>query len=515
MFNHLKIGRRLGLGFGIILLLLCGLSVLGSYQARKINEHVVALQQEVLPSAALLSDIRLQTSAVRRGTLRHVLLPAGPAKVKLQASHDDIVDHKLPATFAAYRKFIVSHDAQKAFDKLVGLWAGYADDDRKLIALSNSGNGTSPAGIDALNASNDTFNVMLKSIDEVAKLNADDAARAKEASAASFNQAVVINDVLTAVTLLTGAGLAMAITRSITRPLQRALALAEAVAEGDLSSRIDVRGEDETAKLLHALGRMNERLCGIVGHVRDSSDIIATGSAEIAVGSADLSRRTEMQASHLQQTAASMEQLSGGVQGNAEMTRQARELAAGASAAALKGGGKVESVVTTMQDISGASRKIADIVGVIDSIAFQTNILALNAAVEAARAGEQGRGFAVVASEVRRLAGRSAVAAKEIRSLIAASVEKVDFGTRLVAEAGASMTDIVAQVQRVTEMIASIATASAEQAAGIGKVGDSVGHLDEMTQQNSALVEESAAAAESLKNEATRLADMVKVFRLN
>jgi methyl-accepting chemotaxis protein len=514
MFNRLKISRRLGLGFGLILLLMCGISALGSYQSRRINDNVLVLQQELLPSATLLSDIRVFTSSVRRGTLRHMLLPAGPLKVSLQASHDEIINAKLPVTFEGYRKFVSSPAELRAFDTLVRLWAGYVADDRKLIALSNAGEATSPAGVDALNASNDSFNAMLKSIDQVVALNDEAAGRARDGAASIFRQACATNYLLSGLTLLIGAALATGITRSITRPLQQALTVAEAVAEGDLTSRVDVRGNDETAKLLQALSRMNERLGAIVGQVRQSSDSIATGSSEIALGSADLSQRTEVQASNLQQTASSMEQLSGSVHNNAETTRKARELASSASQAAEQGGERVASVVTTMQDISGSSRKIADIIGVIDGIAFQTNILALNAAVEAARAGEQGRGFAVVAGEVRNLAGRSAIAAKEIRSLIADSVEKVDFGSRQVAEAGASMENIVAQVRRVTQMISEIATASGEQAAGIGQMGESVTQLDQMTQQNAALVEESAAAAENLSQQAAQLAAVVKVFTL-
>jgi methyl-accepting chemotaxis protein len=260
---------------------------------------------------------------------------------------------------------------------------------------------------------------------------------------------------------------------------------------------------------------MNDSLARFVGLVRNSSDSIATGSAEIATGNQDLSQRTEEQASNLQQTAASMEQMGATVKNNAETAQQANSLANRASAAAAKGGEVVGAVVATMQDIANSSKKIVDIIGVIDGIAFQTNILALNAAVEAARAGEQGRGFAVVASEVRSLAGRSADAAKEIKSLIGASVEKVEVGARQVNEAGASMVEIVAQVQRVTELIAEISSATAEQSTGIGQVGEAVTQLDQVTQQNAALVEESAAAAESLKHQAAALAQVVSVFKLS
>ena len=314
--------------------------------------------------------------------------------------------------------------------------------------------------------------------------------------------------------LVLGAWLAWWITRSITQPVGQALKLAEAVAAGDLSTQIQAQGRDEVAQLLRALSTMNDSLVQIVGQVRLSSDSIATGSAEIATGNADLSQRTEEQASNLQQTAASMEEMSATVKQNADIARTATQLATSASGVAGQGGEVVGQVVSTMEDIQTSSRKIVDIIGTIDGIAFQTNILALNAAVEAARAGEQGRGFAVVASEVRSLAQRSAEAAKEIKSLIGQSVDKVDAGTQLVAEAGATMGEIVAQVKRVADLIGEIDAASGEQAKGIGQVSEAVNQLDQVTQQNAALVEESAAAAESLKHQAAKLAEVVDVFKL-
>ncbi|APW37725.1 hypothetical protein RD110_11380 [Rhodoferax koreense] len=302
--------------------------------------------------------------------------------------------------------------------------------------------------------------------------------------------------------------------RSITGPLDRAVAITRTVASGDLGSRIEVTGTGETAELLGALKTMNDSLVQLVGTVRKSSESIATGSSEIANGSVDLSQRTEAQAASLEQTAASMEQLTATVRQNADTARQASQMAASASEAAAQGGVVVGRVVATMGDITSSARKIADIIGVIDGIAFQTNILALNAAVEAARAGEQGRGFAVVASEVRGLAQRSAEAAKQIKTLIGESVGNVEAGTTLVADAGKSMQDIVAQVQRVSVLINEISAASSEQTTGIGQVGQSVAQLDQVTQQNAALVEESSAAAASLKQQAAQLAQVISRFRL-
>jgi methyl-accepting chemotaxis protein len=278
--------------------------------------------------------------------------------------------------------------------------------------------------------------------------------------------------------------------------------------------QIDTRATDETGRLMKSLQTMTSSLTTIVSQVRASSESIATGSAQIATGNTDLSQRTETQASSLQQTAASMEELSGTVKNSAASARQANQLAVAASAAATHGGELVDVVVGTMGEISTASRKISEIIGVIDGIAFQTNILALNAAVEAARAGEQGRGFAVVATEVRTLAQRSAAAAREIKVLIGASVDRVEAGTRQADEAGKGMGGIVAQVKRVSDLIGEISSAAVEQSTGIAQVGDAVTDLDKMTQQNAALVEESAAAAESLRQQAEKLVEAVSRFKL-
>ena len=302
---------------------------------------------------------------------------------------------------------------------------------------------------------------------------------------------------------------------SICRPLDEACRFADRIAAGDLSQELHTGGRDEPAALMHALEQMQAALARMVSQVRSSTDSIGTASAEIASGNQDLSQRTEQAASNLQQTASSMEQLTGTVKQSAESARQANQLASSAAAVAARGGVVVSQVVTTMDEINASSKKIADIIGVIDGIAFQTNILALNAAVEAARAGEQGRGFAVVASEVRSLAQRSAQAAKEIKGLIGASVDKVESGSRLVADAGQTMREIVGSVQRVSDMIGEITAAAAEQSDGIGQVNGAVTQLDQMTQQNAALVEQSAAAAESLKEQAVRLAGVVGTFRLD
>jgi methyl-accepting chemotaxis protein len=339
----------------------------------------------------------------------------------------------------------------------------------------------------------------------------DEQARAAAASADATVRLVVA---LTALAITASLLATFWITRATLQPLRRAVEVARTVASGDLTSHIEEAGKDETGQLMHALRDMNANLKRVVERVRTSSDSIATGSSEIATGNADLSRRTEQQASSLQQTAASMEQLSATVKTNSDKARDAAQLAANARAVAEQGGEVVGQVVATMDDISAASVRIADIVGVIDGIAFQTNILALNAAVEAARAGEQGRGFAVVASEVRALAQRSATAAREIKVLIASSAERVEAGGRLVGHAGTTMRAIVGEVQRVNDLIREISQATGEQVRGIGQIGGAVTSLDNMTQQNAALVEQSAAASESLKQQAVRLVEVVGTFTL-
>ncbi|MES2151925.1 MAG: methyl-accepting chemotaxis protein [Pseudomonadota bacterium] len=314
--------------------------------------------------------------------------------------------------------------------------------------------------------------------------------------------------------ILTGTASAWWLTRSITLPMQRALRLAQTVADGDLSSRIEVDSRDETGRLLQALKHMNDSLAGIVGEVRVGTDTMATASSQIAAGNQDLSARTEQQASSLEETAASMEELTGTVKQNASNARQARELAANATNVALEGGVVVGQVVETMANINTASHKIVEIIDVIDSIAFQTNILALNAAVEAARAGEQGRGFAVVASEVRNLAQRSAAAAREIKQLISDSVDQVDAGARLVDQAGTTMSAIIKSVRRVSDIMNEISAASQEQTEGLEQINQAVLQMDQVTQQNATLVEQAAAAAASMQDLAAHLSRVVSVFTL-
>jgi methyl-accepting chemotaxis protein-1 (serine sensor receptor) len=351
-------------------------------------------------------------------------------------------------------------------------------------------------------------------LDAAVKKLADDSAALAGAAEASATRATTISLSLMGLVCVVGITGGVLFSRSITRPINRAVNLARQVSEGDLTAQVDIRGKDEIAQLLQAMHTMQGKLSAVVRVVRENSESVATASAQIAQGNHDLSARTEQQASALQETAASMEELSSTVRQNADNARQANQLAQGASEFATKGGDVVGQVVQTMKGINDSSKKIADIIGVIDGISFQTNILALNAAVEAARAGEQGRGFAVVAGEVRNLAQRSAEAAKEIKRLIGDSVQRVEQGSVQVDEAGQRMAEIVGSIRQVTDIMGEISAASTEQSDGVAQVGNAVTQMDQATQQNAALVEESAAAASSLKTQAQQLVDAVAIFRL-
>ncbi len=518
MFSSLKIGPRLILGFGLVLGLLCAMAGVAAWQMGRLAASTADYADDLVPSFAVQHQVMLQLDEERRNEYRHILSRGDAEKNRVEA---EIVARRqaIGEQLDKYQKEYISDDEdRRRLDKVRRLLDIYYAQWQPLRELSRQ-TAVDPSQLDAAGArmtgeSSKAFVDANAAVQDWWNYNVELSDKDSASSRRTYAQAKVVLGAIVAAALALGAAAALLITRSITRPIGRAVRLAQAVAAGDLSSRIVAHGSDETAQMLQALARMNDSLATIVGQVRASSESIATGSSQIATGNADLSQRTEEQASNLQQTAASMEQLSGTVKASAETATHASELAAGASAAAVRGGEMVGTVVRTMQDIAASSKQISDIIGVIDGIAFQTNILALNAAVEAARAGEQGRGFAVVASEVRSLAGRSAEAAREIKSLISASVEKVEVGARQVDVAGASMTDIVDQVQRVSALIAEISHGAGEQSTGISQVGDAVSQLDQVTQQNAALVEESAAAAESLKTQAARLAEAVRVFTL-
>jgi len=511
--KQLRIGPRLGLAFGLVLVLLGIVAGVGIYSLQALDAAVERIYVNRTVPLGLVADINRLTNR-NRFLLADMLLKPEPAHIQ---ERDQELDENIQAIsdhLKTYQSQPLDAREKQMLDELVVARSAFAQEGlaaaRKALAA-----GDMAAAQAAYQRASALGRAVAKTLDALQDLQVDGAKLEYEGAHALQVRALWVSSVTTAVALGLGALLAWLIAHGITTPVQAAVRIAESVAAGDLSQRIEASGRDELAQLQRALSQMNDNLAQIVGQVRQSSDSIATGSSQIATGNADLSQRTEEQASNLQQTAASMEQMSATVRQNADVARTATQLAHTASGVAAKGGQVVAQVVHTMDEITASSRKIADIIGTIDGIAFQTNILALNAAVEAARAGEQGRGFAVVAGEVRLLAQRSAEAAKEIKNLISQSVEKVDSGSALVAEAGNTMGEIVAQVRRVADLIGEIDAASGEQAKGIGQVAEAVQQLDQVTQQNAALVEESAAAAESLKQQAAKLAEAVDVFKLH
>jgi methyl-accepting chemotaxis protein len=515
LFDRFKIGPRLGIGFAAVLTLAVLVGTFSVSQLAKVNDNTSDLATNWMDATRALGAYAIQESTIRRAEASFALADK-PDDAVAQIKRIEEARTKAAATWKHYLTTVTDNDERQFANAVQASQERYYAGLAKVTALSPA----DPAFRDRASTlykteSRPGFNDLVTAIENDIEFQAKGGDIAYRDSQNTYaNARIAIVGLLVAAVVL-GAFLAWVISRSITRPIARALSVAETVAAGDLTSTIVSASSDETGQLLLALKRMQESLVGIVGQVRNSSDSIATGSSQIAAGNADLSQRTEEQASNLQQTAASMEELTATVKQNADTARAATQLANSASVAAADGGRVVSQVVDTMEEITQSSRKIVDIIGVIDGIAFQTNILALNAAVEAARAGEQGRGFAVVAAEVRSLAQRSAQAAKEIKMLIGTSVEKVESGSRLVDAAGKSMANIVGQVTRVNDLIGEISAASMEQSTGIGQVGDAVSQLDQVTQQNAALVEESAAAAESLKVQAARLAQIVAVFRLD
>jgi methyl-accepting chemotaxis protein len=511
-FKHLGIGTRLAIAFATVLCLTLALAGFAVQQLAQVRATAAEVDQRWVPALRLSSAVNTLIVSIKMTTQHHVMTPMADAKAAA-AQQLRTLATSLARQRAELQALPADPDARSRMAEFAAAWTAYLAAQRQILALSDQYS-TDEALALATGPAQRHFATAEQALTALVDLNARGVQQAGRTSEAVFDAART--GIALALLLILGLGSAASVvtTRSITRPIRAAVQVAQTVAAGDLSSRIEPDTRDETGQLLAALREMNSGLVDIVRQVRSSSDSIATGSAEIASGNADLSQRTERQAAQLQHTASSMAQMTSTVHANADTAREANQLASHASSAAARGGEVVGRVVGTMQDISASSRRIADIIGVIDGIAFQTNILALNAAVEAARAGEQGRGFAVVAGEVRGLAQRSALAAREIKGLIGESVEKVETGTRLVDEAGRSMTEIVAQVQRVGDLIARISTASAEQASGIGQVGEAVQQIDQSTQQNAALVEQSAAAADSLRQQAARLTDVVGAFRL-
>ena len=506
------IGRRLGMvQTGVLVIALIG-SALGYWGLNRVAEQTAAMYTDAIVTERAASDwYRNVFNGTTRTTAIAVSADPGLATFFTQAAAEATkVSTELQQRLD---KLLTKPEERATFDKVAELRKTYLTVRDAITAAKKQGDMAQAKQIfdEQFQKASSAY---LEGIRAVAQQQRDQLDQAIHALAATNERARIALVVFGLVALAAGGALAVWLTRSITRPLGQAAQVADAIARFDLTGRIETRGSDETAQLLRALDAMQGSLLRLIGEVRGSTDSIGTASAEIASGNMDLSARTEQTASNLQQAAASLTQLTGTVRQTADAALTANQLASSAAETAQRGGSVMGQVVTTMGEISDSSRRIADIIGVIDGIAFQTNILALNAAVEAARAGEQGRGFAVVAGEVRSLAQRSAEAAKEIKSLIATSVDRVESGSRLVTDAGTTMTDIVTSVQRVTDIIAEIRAASQEQSDGINQVNAAVGHLDQMTQQNAALVEQAASAAESLKDQSKRLSAAIAVFRL-
>jgi methyl-accepting chemotaxis protein len=510
--TQLRIGRRLALAFTAVLVAAASLVAFGVSRLASVTDSVLLIDQDRVPKLQQASDITAKVNTISR-EMRNLVILVEPAQ--RAAARADILAARdaIGKTLERLAPTITSAQGMALLEQVSAARRTYVPLQQQFMQLVDNQD-LDGARLLLMREVQPAQLAYLKVLDALAAYQVELIQQSAQEGEASYQKGVWAMGGLLLAMVLLSAGLGVWITRSITQPLRQAVAVAECIAAGDLRSDIQAEGRDELAELLLAMQGMQQQLVSVVGTVRHNAESVATASAQIAVGNSDLSQRTEEQAASLQQTAATMDELSGTVTNNAANAQQANRLAESAAEVATRGGAVVATVVSTMQGINDSSRRIADIIGVIDGIAFQTNILALNAAVEAARAGEQGRGFAVVAGEVRTLAQRSAEAAKEIKGLISASVERVTQGSAQVNEAGHTMTEIVAAIQRVTNIVAEISHASGEQAGGIGQVGQAVSQMDQVTQQNAALVEQSAAAAESLKGQAQHLVQAVEAFRL-
>jgi methyl-accepting chemotaxis protein len=511
--GNMKIGKRLSLGFAIVLAFSIVITAIGIWRLQTVSTATREMMNEPLKTERLIGDWYANLASGIRRTIA-IAKSSDPALGPYFAE-EAAASSKSSGEYQKKVEALLSSDEEKQLFQKIGeqrkIYLASRDDISKAKAAGNIEEATRILDKIFVPAAT-AYQEAMRQLVEVQRREIDQTALEIDAIAERSRMLLLI---LEGLVLVLGVLCARFLTLGITRPLNTAVDISRRVAEGDLSSDVQVKSRDETGQLLQALKDMNSSLRRIVSNVRSGTDTIATASGEIAAGNLDLSSRTEQQASALEETASSMEELISTVKQNADNARQANQLAESASDVAAQGGGVVSQVVDTMGAINESSRKIVDIISVIDGIAFQTNILALNAAVEAARAGEQGRGFAVVASEVRSLAQRSAAAAKEIKVLISDSVEKVGNGSRLVEQAGATMSEVVQSVKRVTDIVGEISSASQEQSAGIEQINHAITQMDQVTQQNAALVEEAAAAAASMQNQADSLAQLVSVFKLD
>ncbi|WP_034292285.1 methyl-accepting chemotaxis protein [Herbaspirillum sp. RV1423] len=514
IIGNMKIGKRLGLGFAAILALSAVIAAIGVWRLQSVAQATQAMMDIPLAKERMIGDwYRYTYAGIRRTTaVAKSTDPSLSAFFRPETEEATRISSELQKKIA---ELLASDEEKQLYDKIMAQRKVYLST-RDVIYKAKAEPNPDPAMIaaalekDYLPASK-LYQEQVESLLQLQRKKIDELnSHIAEIAAQSANLLIVLEVLMLALGIMC----AWYLTTGITRPLNTAVGISRRVAEGDLSVEITVSSKDEAGQLLQALQDMNNSLRGIVSNVRTGTDTIATASSQIASGNLDLSSRTEQQAGSLEETASAMEELTSTVKQNADNARQANQLAVSASEVAMQGGSVVGKVISTMGSINDSSKKIVDIISVIDGIAFQTNILALNAAVEAARAGEQGRGFAVVASEVRSLAQRSAAAAKEIKSLIDDSVEKVGTGSKLVEQAGSTMEEVVASVKRVTDIVGEISSASQEQSTGIEEVNRAITQMDESTQQNAALVEQAAAAAQSLQEQAGKLAQLVSVFNI-
>ena len=509
--KNMRIAVRLSLGFGALIVLVLAVAASAAFQMRSLNADVKEITGNWLISVERINRMNTNTSDFRITEMQHVLNTDEQRMAVIEQAMAKVLQ-EFKQNEQAYVPTVVTQQERQLYDRFKADWQRYLALHERMLALSRQNlNEEAKALLEG--EAQTLFDSASATLLALVQFNHDGAVAASATAQATYEIAQQVLAGASVLALVLGVVLARLLVRSITQPLQVAVQAIDRVAAGDLNGRVDSQSNDEVGQLLKSLERMQQSLTDTVQSVRANAQSVAVASAQIAQGNADLSQRTEEQASALEETAATMDELGSTVRNNAANANEASNLALNASMVAATGGEMVNQVVETMQGINTSSRKIGDIISVIDGIAFQTNILALNAAVEAARAGEQGRGFAVVATEVRSLAQRSADAAKEIKTLITASVEQVERGTTLVGQTGSTMQEIVSAIQKVSDIVAEISSASSEQSAGVNQVAQAITQMDQVTQQNAALVEESAAASESLKQQAGQLVEAVAVFK--
>lgn len=511
-FYNLNISKKLLLTFSTIITIVSAICIFSIIELSQVNKASSDISVNWLPSIKAVGDVKLSLARLKSAGLHHILTKDQNEMNKLSLYNQD----KIKAVNEAdkkYQSLISEPEEKEIYSKLKPIEDRFLKQHEELISLSQKGN-KDEALILENGEYTQNYNIMLEKFDRLSEINHNGAIKSNQFAEETFKNAQLWISGLLISCIILSLIMGMWVSKLIANPLSKAVAIANKVAKGDLTAQIQSTTKDETGQLMLALQTMNENLKTIVSEVRSGTDTIATASAQISNGNLDLSSRTEQQASSLEETASAIEELTATVQQNAQNTINAKEMSLNASKLANNSGEIVNELINTMGSIKDSSKKIVDIISVIDSIAFQTNILSLNAAVEAARAGEQGRGFAVVASEVRSLAQKSATAAKEIKDLINDSVSKVDNGTQMVDKAGKAMQEVVNSAGKVTTIIAEITTASNEQSRGIAEVNTAIMQMDQVTQQNAALVEEAAAASVSLEEQAQKLANAVSVFKV-